>query len=266
MQALTAIEFYFSGRTAHAGAAPHLGRSALDAVELMNVGANYLREHVLDGTRIHYQITNGGMAPNVVPDKASVYYFLRGANRQQVEELEERLAKVAQGAAMMTETAVHWEIKSGCYETLPNETLNELMYKQVEAAGPFTFTNEEEKFAEELLQTVEPSVLAGAKNNLMSANASKTLDTDFYHNMEHFGLTIGGSSDVGDVSWIAPMGQVMTYVHHSGFNSTHGRHGLIWIIHWSERNALCSENHGINGLRPAAGSRWASLKKQKLNS
>ena len=210
MQALTAIEFYFSGRTAHAGAAPHLGRSALDAVELMNVGANYLREHVLDGTRIHYQITNGGMAPNVVPDKASVYYFLRGADRKQVEELEERLIKVAQGAAMMTETSVHWEIKSGCYETLPNETLNELMYRQAETAGPFTFTPEEEKFAEELLQTVEPSVLAGAKNNLMGADANQMLDTDFYHNMKHFGLTIGGSSDVGDVSWIAPMGQILT--------------------------------------------------------
>ena len=117
MQALTAIEFYFSGRTAHAGAAPHLGRSALDAVELMNVGANYLREHVLDGTRIHYQITNGGMAPNVVPDKASVYYFLRAADRKQVDELEERLIKVAEGAAMMTETSVRWEIKAGCYET-----------------------------------------------------------------------------------------------------------------------------------------------------
>jgi aminobenzoyl-glutamate utilization protein B len=176
----------------------------------MNVGANYLREHVLDGTRIHYQITNGGMAPNVVPDKASVYYFLRGADRKQVEELEERLIKVAQGAAMMTETSVRWEIKSGCYETLPNETLNELMYRQAEAAGPFTFTQEDEEFAEELLQTVEPSVLAGAKNHLMSANASKMLDTAFYHNMNHFGLSIGGSSDVGDVSWIVPMGQIMT--------------------------------------------------------
>ena len=68
MQALTAVEFFFSGRASHAGAAPHLGRSALDAVELMNVGANYLREHVPDGSRIHYQITNGGAAPNVVPD------------------------------------------------------------------------------------------------------------------------------------------------------------------------------------------------------
>lgn len=82
MQALSSVEFFFHGRTAHAAAAPHLGRSALDAVELTNVGANYLREHVPDGSRIHYQITNGGLAPNVVPDKASVLYFLRGKNPQ----------------------------------------------------------------------------------------------------------------------------------------------------------------------------------------
>ncbi|WP_066252968.1 amidohydrolase [Neobacillus drentensis] len=209
-QALTAIEFYFSGRTSHAGAAPHLGRSALDAVELMNVGANYLREHVPDGTRIHYQITNGGMAPNIVPEHASVYYFLRGADRKQVNELEERLLKVAQGAALMTETSVRWEIKSGCYDTLPNETLNELMFTQAEAAGPMDFTKEEKKFAEELRQTVDPSVLAAAMHQATSADANKILDTDFYHNRKHFGITMGGSSDVGDVSWIVPMGQIIT--------------------------------------------------------
>lgn len=209
-QALTAIEFYFSGRTAHAGGAPHLGRSALDAVELMNVGANYMREHVPDGTRIHYQITNGGMAPNIVPDAASVYYFLRGADRKQVDELEERLIKVAQGAAMMTETSVRWEIKSGCYDTLPNEALNELMYTQADAAGPIVFTHEEEKFAEKLRHTVDPSVLAAAKHLAMSEDSNKILDTGFYHNMKHFGVTMGGSSDVGDVSWIVPMGQIMT--------------------------------------------------------
>ncbi|MGA3603292.1 peptidase dimerization domain-containing protein, partial [Lysinibacillus agricola] len=101
----------FSGRTAHAAGAPHLGRSAIAAVELTNVGANYLREQVPDGSRIHYQITNGGLAPNIVPDKASVYYFLRGANRDAVKDLERRLIKVAKGAAMMTETEVHWGIK-----------------------------------------------------------------------------------------------------------------------------------------------------------
>ncbi|WP_139991771.1 amidohydrolase, partial [Kurthia sp. Dielmo] len=99
MQALSSVEFFFHGRTAHAAAAPHLGRSALDAVELTNVGANYLREHVPDGSRIHYQITNGGLAPNVVPDNASVLYFLRGKNRAEVDDLLRRLHLVAEGAA-----------------------------------------------------------------------------------------------------------------------------------------------------------------------
>lgn len=210
MQALTAIEFFFSGRTSHAGAAPHLGRSALDAVELMNVGANYLREHVPDGSRIHYQITNGGAAPNVVPDAASVYYFLRGKDRREVDELEERLIKVAQGAAMMTETSVRWEIKSGCYDTLPNKTLNELMFKQVEAAGQIAYTREEERFAENLVQTVNPSVLAAANRQRLDENIDTLLDPGFYHDTKQFGVTMGGSSDVGDVSWITPMGQIMT--------------------------------------------------------
>jgi len=210
MQALTGIEFYFSGRTAHAGAAPHLGRSALDAVELMNVGANYLREHVPDGSRIQYQITNGGMAPNIVPDKASVYYFLRGANRKQVDEITERLIKVAQGAAMMTETAVKWEIKAGCYDTLPNKTLNELMFNQADVVGNMEFTKEEELFAEEICQTLDPSVLADARQNGFGINGEKVLNPKFYHITQMYGMTMGGSSDVGDVSWIAPMGQIMT--------------------------------------------------------
>ena len=129
MQALTAIEFFFKGRTAHAAMAPHLGRSALDGVELMNVGANYMREHVPDGSRIHYQITNGGSAPNIVPEEASVYYFLRGATHQAVDELQNRLIKIAEGAALMTETSVHYEIRSSCYDSLPNMTLNTLMYE-----------------------------------------------------------------------------------------------------------------------------------------
>ena len=210
MQSLTAIEFFFSGRTSHAGLAPHLGRSALDAVEIMNVGANYLREHVPDGTRIHYQITNGGEAPNVVPDAASVYYFLRGKNRQQVNELEERLIRVAQGAAMMTETSVRWEIKSGCYDTLPNETLNKLMFKQAEVIGQMAYTPEEEDFAEKLVQTIDASVLAGAKKQMLDESEDTLLDSNFYHDTKKFGTTMGGSSDVGDVSWITPVGQVMT--------------------------------------------------------
>ncbi|GLX70942.1 amidohydrolase [Paenibacillus glycanilyticus] len=204
MQALTAVEFYFHGRTAHAGGAPHLGRSALDAVELMNVGANYLREHVPDGSRIHYQITNGGLAPNIVPDKASVYYFLRGANRKQVDDLYARLIKVAQGAAMMTETTVDWVIKAGCFDTLPNVALNDLMFAQAELVETISFTEEEITFAEQLRGSVDPAVLASSGPML------SILPTAMGNDKRQYGITVGGSSDVGDVSWIVPMGQIFT--------------------------------------------------------
>lgn len=204
MQALTGVEFFFHGRTAHAGGAPHLGRSALDAVELMNVGANYLREHILDGSRIHYQITNGGQAPNIVPDRASVYYFLRAANRKQVDEIYERILKVAQGAAMMTETTVTWEIKAGCYDTLPNEALNDLMAAQAELIEAPSYTDDELEFAAGLRNSVHEQVLAA------SGPLVDLLPTDMVNNKKMYGVTMGGSSDVGDVSWITPMGQIMT--------------------------------------------------------
>ncbi|WP_353625848.1 amidohydrolase [Bacillus sp. JCM 19041] len=94
MQSAASVKFHFKGITAHAAGAPHAGRSALDAVEIMNVGANYLREHVVDGTRIHYVITNGGLAPNVVPEEASVWYYVRGASKEAVEEVLERVKKM----------------------------------------------------------------------------------------------------------------------------------------------------------------------------
>jgi len=212
MQALTAIEFFFKGRTAHAAAAPYLGRSALDGVELMNVGANYMREHVPDGTRIHYQITNGGSAPNIVPEDASVYYFLRGATRQAVDELQSRLIKVAEGAALMTETSVRYEIRSACYDSLPNMTLNTLMFEQWKELPPLTYTAEERSFVEQLSKSIDPSVMAGAKQQLqmLGGNPNDILLTDTYHIPQMFRQSSPGSSDLGDVSWIAPLGQVLT--------------------------------------------------------
>ena len=212
MQALTAIEFFFKGRTAHAAAAPHLGRSALDGVELMNVGANYMREHVPDGTRIHYQITNGGSAPNIVPEEASVYYFLRGATRQAVDELQSRLIKIAEGAALMTETSVRYEISSACYDSLPNMTLNTLMFEQWKEIPPLTYTAEERRFAEQLSKSIDPSVMAGAKQQLqmLGGNPNEMLLTDTYNIPQMFRQSSPGSSDLGDVTWIAPLGQVLT--------------------------------------------------------
>lgn len=243
MQALTAIEFYFSGRTAHAAGAPHLGRSALDAVELTSVGANYLREHVPDGSRIHYQITNGGLAPNIVPDRASVYYFLRGTNRDAVKDLERRLIKVAKGAAMMTETEVHWELKAGCYDTLPNLTLNEQMLAQWNELPPLSFTEDEHTFAKSLQASLDPSVLAGTAQQSFVPNelSNELLVKRVFHFPQTFRQSMQGSSDLGDVSWIAPLGQVFT---------TCAPYGVQ--VHTWQATAAFGSSLGMKGMHYAA--------------
>lgn len=238
MQALTAVEFFFSGRTAHAAGAPHLGRSALDAVELMNVGANYMREHVPDGSRIHYQITNGGLAPNIVPDKASVYYFLRGKTRLAVDQLLERLIKTAQGAAMMTETSVDWAIRAGCYDTLPNVALNDLMHTQAEFFGPMSFTEEEEQFAVQLRGSIHPEVLATGSAMTPS---KENLPIGFFNLKQTYGMSLGGSSDIGDASWIVPMGQIMTTCAPAGVQ-----------VHTWQATAAFGSSIGMRGMHYAA--------------
>ena len=209
MQAMVSIKYHFKGITAHAAGAPHAGRSALDAVELMNVGTNYMREHVLDGSRIHYVITNGGLAPNVVPDRASVWYYLRAATKEQVDEMLERVNKIAQGAALMSETEVESEILAFAYETLPNDTLNDVMLENMKLAGSPVFTEMEREFAEALVKTVDPKTVAMSKR-LFGGNSSEILPSsyDYFPNLK--GVSVGGSTDVGDVSWITPVGQIMT--------------------------------------------------------
>ena len=133
---LSSAKFQFFGKTAHAAGDPHSGRSALDAVELMNVGANYLREHVIKDATIHYVITSGGGQPNVVPAFAEVWYFVRAPRRAQVEEIYERLVNVARGAALMTETAFEIDFLTGCYEVLLNEVLADVMWDCLQQVGP----------------------------------------------------------------------------------------------------------------------------------
>ncbi|ARK30496.1 amidohydrolase [Halalkalibacter krulwichiae] len=208
MQAMTSIEFHFKGITSHAASAPHAGRSALDAVELMNIGANYMREHVLDGSRIHYVITNGGMAPNIVPEYSSVWYYLRAETKQQVEELLERMEKIAKGASMMTETEVKSEIKAFAYETLPNEKLDELLFKNMQVLDKPIFDDEEVEFAKELVNSTGFKV--GDKSSLFNSDVTDLLPTDFNFDKQQHGKPMGGSTDVGDVSWITPVGTVIT--------------------------------------------------------
>ena len=140
------VFFRFHGRSSHAAADPHNGRSALDAVELMNVGANYLREHIIPEARIHYVITNGGgLAPNVVPAEAESLYLIRAPRPDQLEQIYERVVKVAQGAALMTETEVEIRFRSAASNLLFNDAITDVLYANMQDLQPPEFSAEEEK-------------------------------------------------------------------------------------------------------------------------
>lgn len=150
------VKFAFHGRTAHAAAAPHMGISALDAVELMNVGVNYLREHVIQDARIHCVITNGGGQPNVVPAEAEVWYFVRAPRRRDVDDIYARVVKIAEGAALMTGARLEVKFQTGCYEALANSVVTDLLQECLERVGAPQFTQEEKVFAQELEATLAP--------------------------------------------------------------------------------------------------------------
>lgn len=207
--ALNSARFKFRGLPAHAAAAPHLGRSALDAVELMNVGANYLREHVPEKARIHYSITNGGGAPNIVPEEAEVWYYLRAPSRAVVEDIYSRLLDIAKGACLMTGTSFRHELEAGCYEILPNEAMGELITRNMLEAGPPRYTEEDRAFARELASTFSP----GQKEKIMTTYfappevVAMTLHEGIVKNRDK-GEVMAGSVDSGDVSWNVPFAQL----------------------------------------------------------
>ncbi|NLY35885.1 MAG: amidohydrolase [Tissierellia bacterium] len=198
MTGLNSVRFHFKGRTAHAGGDPHNGRSALDAVELMNVGAQYLREHVTDDVRLHYIITEGGVAPNIVPDRASSWYYVRALSREAVVETYNRLLKIAQGAAQMTETELEVEYLGGCYNTQQNKVLAELIHKTMEETELPQWTQQELEFAQAL--------------NEVSANYDELVAKGKVPEGMHLDTLVGpmvcrdgyGSTDVGDVQHIVP--------------------------------------------------------------
>lgn len=210
MQAMVSIKFHFKGTTAHAAAAPHAGRSALDSVEIMNVGTNYLREHVKDGTRIHYVITNGGLAPNIVPETASVWYFLRAESKEEVEVIIRRVKNIAKGAALMNETEVESELLAFAYDTLPNDALNECMLSNMQEIGPLAFTEREQEFAKQLYNAIDDNLKNRSGTFGNEIDDKHVLQTNFTYNKQLSGGSIQGSTDVGDVSWIAPTGSIGT--------------------------------------------------------
>src|SRR5210317_1817473 len=147
-------KFRFYGVSAHAAGAPEKGRSALDAVEAMNNMVNMMREHVTESTRIHYVITRGGEAPNVVPNFAEVYYYARHKTRDEVVKVFDRIVNAAKGAALGTGTTMEYELIGGTHELLPNLTLQKLMYDNLVEVGGFQYTEDESAFAEEISKTL----------------------------------------------------------------------------------------------------------------
>lgn len=206
------IKFKFRGISAHAAQSPESGRSALDAVELMNVGANYLREHVIQEARIHYTITNTGGSPNIVPEEAESWYYVRAPHREDVESITKRLLKIAEGAALMTETTVQPEILGGCHELLPNQTLFELTYKNLTEIEPPTYTNQELKFAHDLQASLDPALVEGEIKKFLSGATDKNsaVFSGVLEKEKASSVFISGSSDSGDVSWIMPMNLLIT--------------------------------------------------------
>ncbi len=200
------MRFRFYGRSAHAAMMPHMGRSALDAVELMNVGVNFMREHTPDNTRIHYVITNGGLAPNIVPQEAEVHYAVRAHLPHEVDELANRVRKIAAGAAMMTETEMEEIFESGTACVLNNHTLADLQHEVMQAIGPIEFTDEEMAFAAEINANNAPgNAEAMAKRMGLKGEAAKRpLIGDIFHDLDK-GRVMMASTDVGDMSWKVPL-------------------------------------------------------------
>ncbi|MEO6709205.1 MAG: amidohydrolase [Planctomycetota bacterium] len=193
-KAVVSAKFRFHGVAAHASRDPDQGRSALDAVELMDVGANYLREHVREDARIHYVITNGGGQPNVVPPEAEVWYYLRANRHTDVERYFARLLKIAEGAALMSETTFDVRIDSDAHEVLPNRALALLLDRNLRYVGPPKFDEGELSFARKTQEALErrPAIALSAAIEPVPDQPEQ----------------ITSSTDIGDVSWRVPVGSI----------------------------------------------------------
>jgi aminobenzoyl-glutamate utilization protein B len=201
----TRVDFIFRGRASHAAAAPHLGRSALDAVELMNVGVNYMREHMPSDARIHYaMIDGGGIAPNVVQAKARVRYSVRAPELPAMLELLERVKNVARGAALMTETEVEIQVLSAVSNLLDNPALETAMYDAMTRLGAPEWDEQDRAFAHQIQGTLSPADLATAHRRVGVKPKADTPLHDGIVPMDTQRQPMIGSTDVGDVSWVVP--------------------------------------------------------------
>lgn len=230
-QACIQAFFDFHGVSSHAAAAPHLGRSALDAVEIMDVGANYLREHIEPTERLHYAIINtGGESPNVVQSEARVKYLIRSTSAKKTKKLYERVCDIAKGAALITGTTVDIIFDEGLYDTMPNFALEDVLRESFLKVGVPEYTKEEREYAgkfkesfpkEELFASLPSAVvdIMELKDNMEQSELC-----DYFVERIHSEECSPGSTDVGDVSWVVPTAQIETSCYSYGA----GAHSWQW--------------------------------------
>ncbi len=199
-KAIVSAKFTFEGTPSHASVSPESGRSALDAVELMNVGANFMREHLQEDARIHYVIVDGGGAPNVVPPKATVWYYCRADDHRDVEYNFRWLQDIAQGAALMTRTKFTVKIDTDCHEIIPNAPLAAVITENLEKVGLPEYTADELAFAQRLQTPLAEQ---------FGLQFAQPID-DVVHRETVSSPPSKGSTDVGDVSWRVPTGGLRT--------------------------------------------------------
>ena len=205
--ALNSAKFHFFGKAAHAGGSPDQGRSALDAVELMDIGVNFLREHIIQDARIHYIIEKGGNQPNIVPDYARSWYYVRAPEREQVEFIYNWVLDIAEGAAKMTRTELKHEFLGGLYNRIPNRVISETIVRNMREIGLPKYTDEELKFAEEIAKSIPPEMKIEALRRSKRPGWERLIDKlvdDEIPDPWGEGDVSHGSTDVADVSWQAP--------------------------------------------------------------
>lgn len=213
------VQYQFQGVASHAAGAPEKGRSALDAVELMNIGVQFLREHMSDRARIHYAITDaGGCSPNVVQPRASVLYMVRSNHVSEAVELQARVDRIAEGAALMTDTTFTRKFIDGLADTVPNHVLEQVLYDNFRELGVPSYTDEELAFADALAATYPGSDYipgVAAEHDADARDQVEQLRAQAGHAMNSFLAPLyqgeafdAGSTDVGDVSWLTPTAQI----------------------------------------------------------
>lgn len=244
--AVNSFKLNFHGISSHAAAAPEMGRSALDGILLTDVGVNYLREHAMQESRIHCVITNGGLAPNIVPSYAQAWYMVRAPRRDQVDDLYQRVLEIARGAALMTGTSFDVEFIAGCYDYLPNVVVEGIILEKLKGVGPPRFTNDERDFAKRIVTTLLSTIAVEnaldsyglRREEIRGHLCNKVLDR-----VGAFarGRVKAGSTDVGNVSYITPTGQFNTCCRPFGVP------GHTWQV-----TAVSGSTIGFKGMMVAA--------------